>query len=33
MGGYRYLSLNGKDGKDQVRLKLGGWQFGLEISL
>ena len=33
MGGYRYLSLDGKDGKDQVKLKLGGWQFGLEISL
>lgn len=33
MGGYRYLSLNGKDGRDQVKLKLGGWQFGLEISL
>jgi hypothetical protein len=33
MGGYRYLSLDGKDGRDQVKLKLGGWQFGLEISL
>jgi hypothetical protein len=33
MGGYRHLSLNGKDGLDQVKLKLGGWQFGLEISL
>ena len=33
MGGYRHLSLDGKDGKDQVNLKLGGWQFGLEISL
>ena len=33
MGGYRHLSLDGKDGKDQVKLKLGGWQFGLEISL
>jgi hypothetical protein len=33
MGGYRYLSLNGKDGSDHVKLKLGGWQFGLEISL
>jgi hypothetical protein len=33
MGGYRYLSLDGKKDKDQVKLKLGGWQFGLEISL
>jgi hypothetical protein len=33
MGGYRYLSLDGKENKDQVKLKLGGWQFGLEISL
>ena len=33
MGGYRHLSLNGKDGLDQVKLKLGGWEFGLEISL
>lgn len=33
MGGYRHLSLDGKDGLDQVNLKLGGWQFGLEISL
>jgi hypothetical protein len=33
MGGYRYLSLDGKDGRDQVKLKLSGWEFGLEISL
>jgi YfaZ precursor len=33
MGGYRYLSLDGKDGQDEVKLKLGGWQFGLEISI
>lgn len=33
MGGYRYLSLDGRDGRDQVKLKLGGWQFGVEISL
>jgi hypothetical protein len=33
MGGYRHLSLDGKDDNDQVKLKLGGWQFGLEISL
>ena len=33
MGGYRYVSMNGKDKQDQVKLKLGGWQFGLELSL
>ena len=33
MGGYRYLSLKGKDGQDEMELDLGGWQFGLEISL
>ena len=33
MGGYRHLSLDGKDGRDQVKLKLSGWQFGLELSL
>jgi hypothetical protein len=33
MGGYRYLSLDGKAGRDQVKLKLSGWQFGLELSL
>lgn len=33
MGGYRYLSLEGRDGEDRVELKLSGWQFGLEISL
>jgi hypothetical protein len=33
MGGYRYLSLDGKDGRDQVKIKLSGWQFGLELSL
>jgi hypothetical protein len=33
MGGYRHLSLDGKDGLDHVNIKLGGWQFGLEISL
>jgi hypothetical protein len=33
MGGYRHLKLNGKDSLGQVDIKLGGWQFGLEISL
>jgi hypothetical protein len=33
LGGYRYLSLDGKDGRDQVKIKLSGWQFGLELSL
>jgi len=33
IGGYRYLSLDGRDGNDQLKLKLSGWQFGLEISL
>ena len=33
MGGYRYLSVDGKDGRDQVKIKLSGWQFGLELSL
>jgi hypothetical protein len=33
MGGYRHLSLDGKDKLDHVNLKLGGFEFGLEISL
>jgi hypothetical protein len=33
VGGYRHLSVDGKDGDDRVKLKLGGWQFGLEVSL
>jgi hypothetical protein len=33
LGGYRYLSLDGRDRRDQIKLKLGGWQFGLELSL
>jgi hypothetical protein len=33
MGGYRYLSLDGKDNLDQIKVKLSGWQFGLELSL
>jgi len=32
-GGYRRLSVNAKDGNDEGNIKLGGWQFGLEISL
>jgi hypothetical protein len=33
MGGYRYLSLDGKDGVSHLKIKLSGWTFGLEISL
>ena len=33
MGGYRYLNAEGKDGRNQVKMKLSGWQFGLELSL
>ena len=33
MGGYRHLSLDGKDSRDMVKLDLSGWEFGLEISL
>jgi hypothetical protein len=32
-GGYRKLSLNAQDGNDEGKVRLGGWQFGLEISL
>ncbi len=32
-GGYRYLSLDGKHNRDEVKLKMGGWIFGLELSL
>ncbi len=32
-GGYRKLSVDVKDGADKGNLKIGGWQFGLEISL
>jgi hypothetical protein len=32
-GGYRRLSVNAQDGDDEGNIKLGGWQFGLEISL
>ena len=33
MGGYRKLSVNAKDDPDLVKFKMGGWQFGLELSL
>jgi len=33
MGGYRYLSLDGKKSPREVKLKLSGWQFGVEISI
>jgi hypothetical protein len=32
-GGYRTLKIEAKDGADQGTLKIGGWQFGLELSL
>lgn len=32
-GGYRSVSLRGEDKPDQVEFRLGGWQFGLELSL
>lgn len=31
--GYRYLSLDGEDGPDKLKVELGGLQFGLELSL
>jgi hypothetical protein len=31
--GYRYLDMKGKDGRDEVVLKLSGWQAGVELSL
>lgn len=31
--GYRLLRLTGKDENDELNLRLGGWQFGLELSL
>jgi hypothetical protein len=33
MGGYRRLSIRGEDGRDHGQIILGGWQFGLEMSL
>jgi hypothetical protein len=32
-GGYRVLSIDAKDDPDLVKLRMGGWQFGLELSL
>ena len=32
-GGYRTLKLDVKDGANEGSLKIGGWQFGLELSL
>ncbi len=32
-GGYRALKVDAKDGADQGALRIGGWQFGLELSL
>lgn len=31
--GYRYLDLEGRDGRDHVTLNLRGWQAGIELSL
>ncbi|HET7747079.1 MAG TPA: YfaZ family outer membrane protein [Vicinamibacteria bacterium] len=31
--GYRYLDLEGRDGRDEVTLTLRGWQAGIELSL
>jgi hypothetical protein len=33
MGGYRRVSIKGEDGRDRGQITLGGWQFGLEVSL
>jgi hypothetical protein len=32
-GGYRVLKLDGKDERDRVKMDLGGFTFGLELSL
>jgi hypothetical protein len=32
-GGYHRLSLEGRDDRDSVKLKLNGWQYGIELSL
>ena len=31
--GYRVLSAKPKDGADAVEFRMGGWHFGLELSL
>jgi hypothetical protein len=32
-GGYRVLRVHAKDDPDLVKFRMGGWQFGLELSL
>jgi hypothetical protein len=32
-GGYRVLSAKPKDGADAIEFRMGGWHFGLELSL
>ena len=32
-GGYRLLRLTGKDENDELNLKMGGWVYGIELSL
>ena len=32
-GGYRRISLEGKDQRDLVSFRIGGWTFGVELSL
>jgi hypothetical protein len=32
-GGYRVLSAKPKDGADTIEFRMGGWHFGLELSL
>lgn len=32
-GGYRYLYLKSEDGLDSIRSSLGGWHFGVELSI
>jgi len=32
-GGYRLVRINAKDEPDRLRLRLGGWTFGVELSL
>ncbi len=32
-GGYHTVTLEGRDQRDSVRVKLSGWQYGIELSL
>lgn len=32
-GGYHRVTLSGRDNRDSVDIKLGGWQYGVELSL